>query len=163
MKMKNLQNFIAIALLCLLATSTFAEDDNKGKLPKRGNLDVLAEHHVIARFDGAPYRLCRGRTARCPQRCGDSGEFATFTVLKYVEFKKHGKYGLKQQQYRFQISDFDRKPKGDPKLAKIASGLAIGDKVVLKWEHLYGEIKPGLISPTRPITELRKATAEEAK
>jgi hypothetical protein len=153
---------VVFCTFCCVGHAAEDQADNAANPLKRGKLDVLAEHHVIARFDGAPYRLCRGLTARCPQGCGDSGEFAKFTVLKYVEFKKHGKYGAKRPTYPIQISDFDRKPKGDPKVTKLVKSLKVGDKVVLKWEHLYGEVTPNSFSPRHPLVELRKATAEEA-
>lgn len=129
-----------------------------------GKLDTLAEHRVLAQFKGAPYRLCRGRTSLCPEHCGDSGEFATFDIVEYLHYKKPGKYGdEKQKQFALQVSDFRRKPKGDPKTLETVHELKEGDLVLLEWHHLYGEVQPGAFSPVRPVIELRKVTEEEAK
>lgn len=126
-------------------------------------MEVLAEHRTLARYRGAAYQLCRGRTARCPDRCGDSGEFAKFEIVEYLHYRKPGKYGdAKQEAFTIQISDFDRKPKGDPKTLKTVRGLKEGDLVLLAWNHLYGEVQPGLISPTRPVLELTYVNEMEA-
>ena len=159
---------LLLALFVLFASvasvATAYADDEKKDAAKESKMKTLAVHRTIAKYEGAPYRLCRGRTARCPRECGDSGEFATFKIVDYLEYKKPGKYGdPKQTQFRFQISDFNRKPKGDPQLTKIAADLQEGDLVLLEWRHLYGEVQPGLISPTRPVSKLKKLTEEEAK
>jgi hypothetical protein len=152
-------------LLCLavLVCGIVAAAEGARSPDKKPKLDTLAVHRTIARFEGAPYRLCRGLTAMCPDRCGHSGEFATFTIVEYLKYEKPGKYGdPRQTQFSFQVSGFDRKPKGDPKLRTIVSGLKKGDLVLLGWDHLYGEVKPGLTSPVRPVVELRKISQEEA-
>lgn len=146
-----------------MASAVHADDKQKDEA-KESKMKTLAIHRTVAKYDGAPYRLCRGRTARCPQECGDSGEFATFSIVEYLEYSKPGKYGdPKQVKFSFQISDFNRKPKGDPQLAKAAAGLELNDLVLLEWRHLYGEVKPGLISPTRPVAVLKKLSEAEAK
>jgi hypothetical protein len=128
-----------------------------------GKMQVLAEHRTLARFEGAVYRLCRGLTANCPEKCGDSGEFAAFSIVEYLHYRKPGEYGdPKQDKFLFQVSDFHRQPKGDPKLLKAVQGLKKGDLVVLEWRHLYGELHPGSFSPVRPVTQLRAVSDDEA-
>jgi len=159
---------IAVALSAAsLSGSAHAADEDAGKVEYKGkapaNLDTLAEHRAIANYTGAPFRRCLGRTARCPDRCGNSGEFATFDIVDYLHYTTPGKYGdKKQKNYRVQISDFQRKPRGPKELNKAISSLKPGDLVLLEWKHLYGETQPGVKSPVRPLLHLRRITAEEA-
>ena len=46
-----------------------------------------------ATLKGIAYRRCLGRTALCPDNCGQSGDFATFDILTYVDYQKPGEYG----------------------------------------------------------------------
>jgi hypothetical protein len=116
---------------------------------------LLAEHETESIFEGVVYRKCRGLTALCPQKCGDSGEYATFTVVKYTRYKQHGKYGGKQKTFRVQVSDFHKKPKGNPEILKTVRSLKKGDLVKLCWRHDY-VTKNRVSSPERPIVKLEK-------
>jgi hypothetical protein len=124
----------------------------------------LADHQTLAVFDGLQYRLCRGLTALCPKECGDSGEFANFSIRKYVKYQKLGQYGdEKQTSFPVQVSDYNKKPKGDAEINKTVAGLKKGDYVLLSWRHDY-VTKDGVSSPERPIVKLEKidkAKAEE--
>jgi hypothetical protein len=125
--------------------------------------ELLANHETLAVFDGVEYRLCKGRTALCPKDCGDSGEFATFTVRKYLKYEKPGEYGdPKQVDFLVQISDYYKKPKGDASILKTVSGLKKGDYVLLSWHHDY-VTKDGVSSPERPITKLEPIGREKAE
>lgn len=135
-----------------------------GKAPANKKLRVLAEHRVIARFEETPYKECRGLTGACPDRCGSSGEFATFTITDYLHYRKLGKYGDdKQKTYYIQISDFHRKPKGDPAMLAVVKQLKKGNLVLIEWNHLYGEIRPRSSAPVRPLLHLKKIDDDEAK
>jgi len=124
---------------------------------------LLAKHETLAVFDGLKFRLCMGRTALCPERCGDSGEFATFTVKKSLKYEKHGQYGdPKQENFLVQVSDYDKNPKGDPKILETVKGLKKGDYVLLSWHHDY-VTKEGVSSPERPIVKLEKIDSDKAK
>jgi hypothetical protein len=159
----TLARLFAVTWLLSLVAGAVHAADGPADAKKKPKLETLAVHRTIARFEGAPYRLCRGRTAMCPERCGHSGEFATFTIVDYLKYEKPGKYGdAQQKQFMFQVSDFHRKPKGDPKLRATVTGLTKGDLVALGWDHLYGEVLPGSFSPVRPVVELRKISQEEA-
>jgi len=135
-----------------------------GKLPDNDKLKVLTEHKVIATFQEVKFRRCVGLTGRCPDRCGSSGEFANFKITDYLHHKKLGKYGEdKYESYLAQISDFHRKPQGDPALLAHIESLEKGDQVVIEWKHLYGELRTGGSSPVRPLLLLKKIDQAEAK
>jgi hypothetical protein len=123
----------------------------------------LAEHETLAVFDGVDYYLCRGLTALCPDKCGDSGEVAGFSVKKYLKYKKLGEYGEPEQKtFQVQVSDFNKKPKGDPAILKTVKGLKKGDFVLLSWRHDY-VTKDGTSSPERPIVKLAAIEKEKAE
>jgi len=135
-----------------------------GQLPDNDKLEVLAEHKVVAVFQGNKFRRCHGKTGRCPDKCGSSGLFANFKITDYLHYKKEGKYGDdKQSAYVVQTSDFHREPKGDPALLAHIESLEEGDLVLIEWKHLYGEVSPGASSPVRPLLLLKKIDKEEAK
>ena len=117
---------------------------------------ILSKHITTSTYEGAQFRRCRGRTARCPENCGNSGEFAKFTINEYLTYEKPGKYGdPKQKQYLIQISDFHKKPKGDADILKVIKGITKGDKVHLAWNHYYVTRK-GSSFPERVVKELKK-------
>ena len=117
---------------------------------------LLSAHETEAVFAGIEYRRCRGLTGRCPERCGSSGEYARFTIAKYLKYAKPGKYGdAKAKDRLIHISDFHKKPTGDPKLNAIIKGLKKGDRVLLSWNHNY-VTRDGSSAPQRPITKLEK-------
>jgi len=154
----------------ILSVAAFAAEAEKspeayvGQMPDNDNLKVLAEHKVIATFQDVKFRRCMGRTGMCPDRCGSSGEFANFKITDYLHYKKNGKYGdEKQKTYMVQVTDFHRKPKGDPALGAYIKTLEAGDLVVIEWKHLYGEVRPGVSSPVRPLLLLKKIDKAEAK
>lgn len=128
-------------------------------------LQNLAEHRVIARYKGAPYELCKGETLACPERCGASGEYATFEVESYLSYvKHHERWGDdKQKEIRVQISDFNKVETGDKQINSVIRSLKQGDLVLLEQRHLYGEISPRKEAPVRPILLLKKISSEEAK
>ena len=140
------------------ASSSPSGQDTIGNPVKR---ELLARHVTLAIFNGSPFRTCRGLTRRCPENCGGSGEFATFSIEKYLEYDKPGKYGSdKQTSHLIQISNFHRKPMGDPAILKVIVELKEGDHVVLAWDHEYVTSK-GSSAPDRPVKELRRLTKEE--
>ena len=80
--------------------------------------------------------------------------------MEYLKYEKPGKYGDgKAQDRRIQISDYHKKPAGDPKLNEIIEGLQEGDRVLLSWNHNY-VTRGGSSAPERPITKLRKVDDE---
>jgi hypothetical protein len=132
--------------------------------PENEKRQRLANHETLAVFDGVEFRLCRGLTSLCPEKCGDSGEYATFTIKKYLKYEKVGQYGdPEQESFLIQVSDFDKRAKGDPKIVKTVQGLKKGDFVLLSWHHDY-VTRDGASFPERPIVKLEgiaKAKAEK--
>jgi hypothetical protein len=147
---------LTLLLLSVFAASPMmdaAEPENKENDTTR---KILSRHITISTYEGAQFRRCRGRTARCPENCGNSGEFARFTINEYLKYEKPGKYGdAKQKQYLIQISDFHKKPKGDADILKAIKGITKGDKVHLAWNHNYVTRK-GSSFPERVVKELKK-------
>ncbi len=135
-----------------------------GKIPDNDRLKVLAEHKVIATFQDEKFRTCRGRTGSCPERCGSSGEYANFKITDYLHYQKLGKYGDdKQWTYSVHVTDFHRKPIGNPVLGAYIKTLKTGDQVVIEWKHLYGAVAPGVSGPLRSLLLLKKIDKAEAK
>lgn len=46
--------------------------------------DVISRHETKAEFQGLSYHVCGSDVAGCPEFCSDSGEFATFRIVKYL-------------------------------------------------------------------------------
>ncbi|MGL4855273.1 MAG: hypothetical protein ACRC37_08500 [Lentisphaeria bacterium] len=118
-------------------------------------VEVLSKHYTNAVYMGTQYRLCRGLTAQCPDKCGDSGEFAIFHIEDYRSYERIGEYADdKQSSFLVQVSDFDKKLLNTKKAAIIAQ-LKDGDKVELDWQQLY-VTKENSSYPMRPIKRLSK-------
>lgn len=148
-----------LLLIGILGSVTATASAAEAPAEKR---EVLAEHETIAVFAGLQYRKCMGMTTQCPEECGDSGEFAVFNIFKYTRYQQNGKYGGKQKVYLIQVSDFHRKPKGDPKILELVRGFKPGDYVQLFWRHDY-VTRDGASFPQRPIVKLEKLPADEAE
>ena len=133
---------------------------------KADKVKLLSTHETAVEFTGIEYRVCRGLTSRCPEHCGSSGEYAVFTIVKYLKYEKPGKYGdARAKEKRIRISDYHKKPAGDPKLNAIIKELKKGDRVLLSWDHNYvtKTFESGTKGsfPERPITKLKKTDKEQ--
>ena len=125
--------------------------------------DPPAKHVTVATYKGLQFQLCKGEAASCPKDCGDSGEFATFEIVKYLEYDQSAKSGSsKQTSHLIQVRNFYRKPVGDLDVRKTVTELKEGDHVMLAWNHDYVTSK-GVSAPDRPLKELRRLTEEEEK
>jgi hypothetical protein len=147
--------------LCVLST-TFGTLSAIAADPKEKR-ELLARNETIAEFSGVAYQQCRGLTSLCPDKCGGSGDFATFRIVKYVKYDKPGEYGdPKQTDYTFQVIDNMKNLKVPKAISDTVAGLKKGDLVVLDWNHDY-VTKDGSSSPERPIVKLEKVTKEQAE
>lgn len=156
----NSRPFQAIAIL---AAAVAVGAPAQAAEPKEQKRELLAEHATVAQYDGLKYQQCRGMTARCPDQCGSSGNYASFTILGYLAYKKPGEYGdPKQATYAFQVEDNLKNPKVSPELRDTVNALKPGDRVLLSWRHDYVTVN-GSSGPERPITKLEKIAEERAK
>ncbi len=147
---------LTFLLLSLIVASPIMSAAKPEKKENDTTRKILSKHITISTYEGAQFRRCRGLTGRCPENCGNSGEFARFTINEYLTYEKPGKYGdPKQKQYLIQISDFHKKPKGDADILKVIKGITKGDKVRLAWNHNYVTRK-GSSFPERVVKELKK-------
>ena len=126
---------------------------------------LLSSHMTIARFDGLKDHKCMGLTTLCPDRCGDSGKLAIFTIDKYVKYQKPGEYGdPEQKQYMIMYENTLGKSELTPEDKELISTLNPGDPVLLCWNHNYiTDEESGSSYPERPLTVLKKLTPEEAE
>ena len=130
--------------------------------PKAEKRELLAKHQTVAQFDGVEYHRCLGMTTLCPDKCGSSGDMASFRIHKYLAYEKPGQYGdEKQKQYSFLVEDNMKNLKVPEAIRDTVKSLKKGDLVLLDWQHDY-VTKDGSSSPERPIKKLEKITREEA-
>jgi hypothetical protein len=124
--------------------------------------EMLSSHQTVAQFEGVAYQQCMGMTALCPDKCGSSGDFASFRVLKYLSYEKPGQYGdPKQETFVFQVQDNMKHVKVPEPIQQTVAGLKKGDFALLDWVHEY-VTQNGSSSPERVIKKLQKITREEA-
>ena len=141
---------LILALLTCLSVVHAAE-------PAAEKRERLSSHSTIAKFTGIKDHRCMGLTGLCPDRCGSSGELASFEIIKYLAYKKTGEYGdAKQKDFQILIQDNMGKEKVPADILAKIRALKPGDKVKLDWNHDY-VTKQGSSSPERPITKLEKA------
>ena len=158
--MRGLVLLMSGLMIPAVAWSTAASAGAENPKEKR---ELLAKHETLATFEGVNYRLCMGLTSRCPKECGDSGEFASFAIKKYLKYEKPGQYGDPEQEtFLVQVSDYDKRPKGDPKILETVKSLKKGDHVLLSWHHDY-VTKEGSSFPERPIIKLEKIGKAKAE
>ena len=116
--------------------------------------ELLSSHDTEARFVGLSDHRCMGRTALCPDRCGESGKLATFKIVKYLDYKKPGQYGdPKREDFLVLIEDNMRNPKIPEAIRDAILALQPGEMVRLKWNHDY-VTQGGSKFPERPIVLL---------
>lgn len=163
------------AVLSLLLAAVLAGAGEKPKEPEKAQTrpadgetrKVLAEHQTVSRLKAVEFSECRGLTARCPDDCGHSGDFATFDVLAYVAYQKPGDYGdPKAAKFTFQVEDNRKNLKVSKELAENVRGLKPGDYVVLDWRHEYVTRTEGGGSssfPERPVVRLIKLSKDDAE
>lgn len=119
--------------------------------------ELLSSHNTVARFDGLSKHTCRGLTSLCPDRCGESGSLASFTIIRYRDYKKPGEYGdPKQTTFQFLVEDNMKHAKVPAELRDKVMALKPGDVVELDWIHEY-VTNDGGSYPERPVVRLEKS------
>jgi hypothetical protein len=158
----SLRAFAFTAILTLVALLGFGASSHAAP-PRKNGRELLAEHHTVAQFTGVAFQKCRGLTSLCPDKCGSSGDFASFKILGYVLYKKTGEYGdPMQESFMFQVEDNMKNAKVTPELRAAVTALKKDDYVLLSWNHDYVTNNGGS-SPERPVTKVSKITKEEAE
>lgn len=158
------KNLRALAIIAFVVTALLGfGSGTHAAPPRKDGRELLAEHETVAQFTGVAFRKCLGRTGLCPDKCGSSGDFASFKILGYVLYKKTGEYGdPMQDNFMFQVEDNMKNPKVTPELRATITGLRKDDYVLLSWKHEY-VTKEGSSSPERPVTKVSKITKEDAE
>lgn len=142
-----------------------AEDSpvaNPEKTDEQGDVklpsgELLSDHVAQAEFTGVIHRKCMARTALCPDKCDHPRDFAVFRIIKYLDYRKPGKYGDEKQEKLMIDINPARKPilQGADILKKITA-LKPGDKVVLHWSHYYMH-RNSCSYPERPVISMDPA------
>ena len=123
-------SFIIIAVLLLPLQ---AEDQPAKEVRK-----LLSSHSTLAEFTGITFQPCRHRTSQCPNQCTHAGKVASFKVIKYIDYKKPGKYGDgKGSSFRTMVEDQLGNTKIPAATLIIINSLKKGDTVRLSWNHDY--------------------------
>ena len=75
-----------------------------------------------------------GRTSLCPEHCGESGQLASFAIVKYLKYAKPGEYGdPKQEKFMILIEDNMGNVKVPKAIRDAVLALKPGDLVHLQW------------------------------
>lgn len=99
---------------------------------------LLSHHDTKAVFKGLQQRRCRGMTALCPDKCGDSGTIAVFDIAGYNDYQKPDHYGDDPaEQYVFMLESTTGASDVCPETLELVKNLRPGDEVNLVWDHVY--------------------------
>ena len=75
-----------------------------------------------AEFTGIIHRKCRFLTSLCPDKCDHARDFAVFRIVKYLDYRKPGKYGdEKQDQLMVDVTDADYEIKQGDEVVLVGS------------------------------------------
>ena len=147
-----------LAVAALLALTVHAADT----APAGSKRELLSSHQTVAQFEGITEHKCLGKTSQCPDRCGSSGDLATFKIVKYLAYEKPGQYGdAKQTKFSFLVQDNMKNVKVPAAIKEAVESLKPGDYVRLNWRHDY-VTGGGSSSPERPIESIKQISKEEA-
>lgn len=94
--------------------------------------ELLSDHVAEAEFTGMIHRKCRFLTSLCPDKCDHARDFAVFRIVKYLDYRKPGKYGdEKQEQLMVDVNPAHKPILQSADILKKISALKPGDRVVL--------------------------------
>ena len=101
-----------------------------------------SSHVFTAKFEGITFHRCMGRTALCPEECGQSGNMASFKVINYQDLVVNGEAGReKLEHYQVLISNF-HKIDIDKSYVSDIKNLQNGDEVTIYLEYVYDTTLP---------------------
>ncbi|MBQ6704734.1 MAG: hypothetical protein IJN19_01825 [Opitutales bacterium] len=156
MKISRLLNAALLFAFAFTANACAPTPSECTTVPRSGNFKTLSLHDTDAVFTGTRKHVCMGRSMLCPDRCGHSGTLAVFKIEKYNSYSAPDKYGdPKTDEFACML-----KPEGSTEVAKKfiekINTLNPGDKVRLRWAHIYVSDPNGGNYPERVICELEK-------
>ena len=164
------KNLISLLMVCAcfisVALPAFAQMVDRGAVLKQN--EQYAAFLTQATYEGTAWRECRLMTSLCPDRCGHSGNIATFSIDKNIVYAKYNEYGDEpSEQFMIMIDKGDETaPLIDKKWYDVIKSLDTGDKILLAWDHLYVTVTDGdFVSkyPERPITFIHPLTDKQAQ
>ncbi len=154
---------IVLATLGLVALCNCSGPAGGTGATTRESRQVLSRHQTISVFDGLRYYQCRGLTARCPDDCGHSGDYARFTVKRYLKYEKFGESGEPETEtMAFEVQDNKGRAIAPPDILETVRSLRAGDYVRLDWDHEY-VTNGGVSTPDRRVLQLLKITPAQAE
>ena len=161
MKTNHITKTLALGGLALAALLAFIAQAGEAP-PAETKRDLLAKHQTVAQFEGVTEHKCLGMTTACPDRCGSSGDMATFKIVKYLAYEKPGQYGdEKQTKFMFLVQDNLKNVKVPAEIKTAVEALKPGDYVRLNWRHDY-VTAGGSKFPERPIETIKPISKAEA-
>ena len=108
--------------------------------------ELLSDHVAEAEFTGIIHRK---------DKCDHPKDFATFRIIKYLDYRKPGKYGdEKQEKLMVDVNPAHKPILQDASVLKQISALKPGDKVVLHWSHYYMH-QDSSSFPQRPVISIK--------
>ena len=116
------KSILAVCLGLAGFWSVLAEDSPiaaPGRVNEQGDAELpsgelLSDHVAEAEFTGIIHRKCRFLTSLCPDKCDHARDFAVFRIVKYLDYRKPGKYGDdKQDQLMVDVTDLPEVKPGD--------------------------------------------------
>lgn len=160
---RSITNLSRMLLALTLLLSAVAVQFAAAQQKTAESREMLSKHQTVAQFVGVSYHRCMGMTTLCPDKCGDSGDMATFHIIKYLAYEKPGQHGDEQQkQFRFLVQDNMNNLKVSAETKAAVEALKPGDYVLLDWQHDYVN-KAGSKYPERTVTQIKRITKEEAE
>ena len=165
------KSILAVCLGLAGFWSVLAEDSPiaaPGRVNEQGDAELpsgelLSDHVAEAEFTGIIHRKCRFLTSLCPDKCDHARDFAVFRIVKYLDYRKPGKYGDEKQDQLMVDVNPAHKPilQGADILKKVAA-LKPGDKVILHWSHYYMH-RDSSSFPERPVISIEPASPSSEK
>ena len=124
------KSILAVCLGLAGFWSVLAEDSPiaaPGRVNEQGDAELpsgelLSDHVAEAEFTGIIHRKCRFLTSLCPDKCDHARDFAVFRIVKYLDYRKPGKYGdEKQDQLMVDVTDADYEIKQGDEVVLVGS------------------------------------------
>ena len=165
------KSILAVCLGLVGFWSVLAEDSPiaaPGRVNEQGDAELpsgelLSDHVAEAEFKGMIHRKCRFLTSLCPDKCDHARDFAVFRIVKYLDYRKPGKYGdEKQEQLMVDVNPAHKPILQSADILKKISALKPGDKVVLHWAHYYMHRNSSSF-PERPVISVEPAALSGGK